>query len=146
MRPAGCADLREALRHPQRLLRGVDREHVVADLHVEPGRLLVQPHERQRGRPILDQIDPLLVVLDRLGALALVRQRCSDLAMQLGHVLEVLLTAVVVEVLLPFLDRRVDPAEPQRQVALLLPDARFLRAVGAAQRDRRLIVRERLLI
>ena len=91
VRAAGRARLAEPLRQPQRLLGGVDREHVVARVHVEPGGLLVQAHELQARRPVLQQVDALLVVLDRRLALALVPQRRADLAVQVGHPLEVLL-------------------------------------------------------
>ncbi len=120
VRAARRAHLAEALGEPQRLLGGVDREHVVARLHVQPGRLLVQAHERERRLAVLDQVDAPLVVLDRLLALALVREPGADLAVQLGDVLEVLAAAVVLERPLPDVDRGVDAAEPQRDVALLL--------------------------
>ena len=115
--------LTERLGEPQRLLGGVDGEHVVADLHVQPGCLLVQPHERQRRRQVLDQVDALLMVLDGLLALALVRQRGADLAVQLGDVLELVLLLVVGQAALPGLDRRLDAPEAQLDVAALLGDA-----------------------
>ena len=124
VRAARRTHLAEPLGEPQRLLGGVDREHVVAGLHVQPRRLLVEAHERQRRLAVLDQVDAALVVLDRLLALALVRQRGADLAVQLGHALEVLAAAVVVERPLPDVDRDVHAAEPQRDVALLLEDPR----------------------
>ena len=117
------ANLAEALGEPQRLLRGVDRQHVVARLHVQPGRLLIQAHERERRLAVLDQVDASLVVLDRLLALSLVREPGADLAVKLGDVLEILATAVMIERPLPDVDRGVDAAEPQRDVALLLEQA-----------------------
>jgi hypothetical protein len=49
--------------------------------------------------------------------------------MQVAHPGEVLLSAVVLETLLPELDRRVDPAEPQRDITLLLRDPCPVRGV-----------------
>ena len=98
--PVGAArepHLIEPLRQTQRLLRRVDRKHVVARLHVQPRGLLVQPHERERRLAVLDQVDAALVVLDRLPALALVGQRRPDLAVQLRHPLGVLALAVVLQ-------------------------------------------------
>ena len=66
VRAAGGARLAEPLGQPQRLLGGVDREHVVARVHVQRGGLLVQAHELEAGRAVLQQVDALLVVLDRL--------------------------------------------------------------------------------
>ena len=80
------------------------------------------------GSPVLDQVDALLVVLDRLLALALVRQPGADLAVQLGDVLEPGRAPDGARAPLPQLDRRVDAAEPQRHVAALLSD-RALTAV-----------------
>ena len=53
VRATGRARLAEALRQSQRLLRRVDGEHVVARVEVEPGRLLVEPHQLDAaaGRP-----------------------------------------------------------------------------------------------
>src|ERR1700730_10622494 len=83
-----------ALGEPQGLLGGVDGEHVVADLHVQPGGLLVEAHQRKGGGTVLDQVDALLMVLDRLRALSLVCERGADLAVQLGYVLEIVSLAV----------------------------------------------------
>ena len=123
VRAAGGARLAEPLGQAERLLRGVDREHVVARVHVEPGGFLVQAHELEARRPVLQQVGALLVVVERLLALALVPERRADLAVQVAHPAQVLLRAVVLEALLPHLDRRVDAAHPQRDVALLLADA-----------------------
>ena len=101
VRAAGRARLAEPLGQAQRLLRRVDGEHVVAGVEVEPGGLLVEPHELEPRRAVLEQVDALLVVLDGRLALALVRERGADLAVQVGHALEVLLAAVPVEALLP---------------------------------------------
>ena len=65
VRPAGRARLVEALGQAQRLLGGVDREHVVAGVHVERGGLLVEANQLDAGRPVLEQVDPALVVVDR---------------------------------------------------------------------------------
>ena len=99
VRAARGARLAEALGQPQRLLGRVDGEHVVARVEVEPGRLLVEAHQLEPRRPVLQQVDALLVVLDGRLALALVREPGTDLAMQVSHPLEVLLAAVPVEAL-----------------------------------------------
>jgi len=52
-----------------------------------------------------------------------VSQPGADLAVQLGDVLEILTRAVVVERPSPDLDRRIHPAEPQGDIALLLEQA-----------------------
>ena len=140
------ANLAEALGEPQRLLRGVDREHVVARLHVQPGGLLIQAHERERRLAVLDQVDASLVVLDRLLALALVRQPGADLAVQLGDVLEVLAAAVMIERPLPDVDRGVDAAEPQRDIALLLEQAGERLGILAGLLERGLVVGERIRV
>ena len=82
---AGGRGLAEALGQPQRLLGGVDREHVVAGVHVERGGLLVEANELEARRPVLEQVDPALVVLDRALAVALVPERGADLAVQVAH-------------------------------------------------------------
>jgi hypothetical protein len=89
---------------------GVDGEHVVAGVEVQPRGLLVEPHELDPRRAVLQQVDALLVVLDRRLALALVRQRRADLAVEVGHPLEVLLPAVPVEAVRPHADRLVHAA------------------------------------
>ena len=89
---------------------GVDREHVVAGVHVERGGLLVQAHELEAGRPVLQQVDPALVVADRALAVALVPEPGADLAVQVADPRQVLLAAVVLEALLPELDGAVDAA------------------------------------
>ena len=61
---AGRRRLAESLREAQRLLGGVDGEHVVAGMHVQRGGLLVEPHQLEARRAVLEQIDALLVVLD----------------------------------------------------------------------------------
>ena len=86
------------------------------------------------------------MVLDRLRALALVRERRADLAVQLGDVLEVTLARCGTRGPLPHRDRGVDATESQRDVALLLADARLLGVIAGAQRDGRLVVGERLLV
>ena len=66
--PVGAARSRrlaEPLGQPQRLLGGVDREHVVSGVHVERRRLLVEAHQLDAGRAVLEQVDALLVVVDR---------------------------------------------------------------------------------
>ena len=93
-------------------------------MHVEGGRLLVEPDELDAGRPVLEQIDAALVVVDRGAALALVPEGGSDLAMQIRDAGEVLLGAVVVEAALPDRDRRVHTSHSQRHVALFLAHAR----------------------
>ncbi|CAA9583896.1 MAG: hypothetical protein AVDCRST_MAG88-3679 [uncultured Thermomicrobiales bacterium] len=123
MGPAGGPGLAQALGQPQRLLRGVDGEHVVAHLQVEPGRLLVQAHELQARVAVLEQVDPALVVLDRRLSLALDGQGRSELAVEVGHPLQVLRAAVEVQALSPHLDGGIDAAQAQRDVALLLTDA-----------------------
>src|SRR5206468_5027260 len=86
-----------------------------------------------------------LVVLDRPLAIALVPERSADLAVQVPDPRQVLLAAVVVEALLPELDRAVDPPEPKRDVAELLGDSRAGRGVEpAADRERHLVVAEGL--
>ncbi len=147
VRAAGGARLAQALGQAQRLLGRVDGEHVVARLHVEPGRLLVEAHQLEAGRAVLEQVDALLVVLDGGAAVALVPVARADLAVQIGEALEVLLQAVVLEALLPHLDRGVHPAEPQRGVALLLAHSgQRLGVVAAGEIARRLEVRERLAV
>ena len=69
---AGGARLAEPLGQPQRLLRRVDGEHVVPGVEVEPGGLLVEAHQLDPRRAVLQQVDAALVVLDRRPALALV--------------------------------------------------------------------------
>ena len=122
VRAAGGARLVQPLGQSERLLRGVDREHVVAGVHVERGRLLVEAHELDARRPVLEQVDPALVVVDRGAALALVPEGRADLAVQIRNPGEVLLGAVVLEAPLPDPDGRVDAAQPQGDVALLLAD------------------------
>ena len=100
-------------------------------MHVQGGRLLVQPHEGERRLQVLDQVDPLLVMLDRLLALALVRERGADLAVQLGDVLHLFALLMVRETPLPHLDRRIDAAQPERNVASLLGDPRAGRGIVA---------------
>ena len=73
VRAAGGARLAELLGEPQRLLGRVDGEHVVAGVQVEPGGLLVEADELDARWPVLQEVDALLVVLDRRLALALVR-------------------------------------------------------------------------
>ena len=146
VRAARGARLAERLREPQRLLGRVDRQHVVADLHVQPGGVLVEPHQRQRRLAVLDQVDALLVVLDRALALALVRERRADLAMELGDVNGVVLAALVLEAALPRGDRRLDPAEAQGDVARLLGDALRRGLVLAGQRRGSGVVAERLVV
>ena len=92
--PVGAARgrrLAEALGEAQRLLGGVDREHVVAGVHVERGRLLVEAHELEARRAVLEQVDAALVVLDRALAVALVPEPGADLAVQVADPREVLL-------------------------------------------------------
>ena len=145
MRAAGRARLAEALREPQRLLGRVDGEHVVARVHVEPRRLLVEAHELEAGRAVLQQVRALLVVVERLLAVALVPQRSADLAVEVAHPPQVLLRAVELEALLPDLDRGVDAAHAERDVALLLVDARErLRVVRVLDVARGLVVLEGL--
>ena len=60
------------------------------------------------------------MVLDRLLTLALVGEAGADLAMKLGHMLEVLTPAVELERPFPHADRSIHAAEPQRNIALLL--------------------------
>ena len=126
----------ESLGEAKGLLRGVDREHVVAGVHVERGRLLVEAHQLDAGRPVLEQVDAALVVVDRGAALALVPERGADLAVQVGDPGEVLLCPVVREAALPDGDGRVDTAHPQRHVALLLADAGDDRPGRATRRAR----------
>ena len=147
VRAAGGARLAEPLGQAQRLLGRVDGEHVVAGVEVQPGRLLVEAHQLEPRRAVLQQVDALLVVLDGRLALALVRERGADLAVQVRHPLEVLLDAVPVEALEPDRDRLVHAAEAQRHVAELLADAH---AVGApvlrADRARVAVVRGRFAV
>ena len=123
--PVGAARRRrlaEALGEAQRLLGGVDREHVVAGVHVERCRLLVEADQLDAGRAVLEQVDAALVVLDRALAVALVPERGADLAVQVADPLQVLLAAVELEALVPDGGRLVDAAEPQGDVAELLRD------------------------
>ena len=120
---AGRPRLAEPLGQPQRLLRGVDREHVVPGVEVEPGRLLVEAHQLDPRRTVLEQVDAALVVLDGRPALALVRERGAGLAVEVRHPLEVLLAAVPVEALLPYPDGLVHAPEAQGHVAELLRHA-----------------------
>ena len=89
---------------------------------------------------------PALVVLDRALAVALVPERGADLAVQVAHPRQVLLAAVVVEALLPDLDRAVDAAEAQGDVAQLLGDPRARSARRAPRRsdERHLVVADGL--
>ena len=130
---AGGARLAEPLGQSQRLLGRVDRQHVVARLHVERGRLLVEADELERGLPVLEQVDALLVVFDRGLALAAMPQRSADLAMKAGHAFEVLLAAVELQALLPYLDCRVHATESQGNVTFLLADAGARRLLVAAE-------------
>ncbi len=137
--------LLELLGEPQRLLRRVDREHVVARVHVERGRLLVEVHELQAGRAVLQEVDALLVALDRLLALAAVPQARADLAVQVGDAREVLLLAVVLERLLPQVHGGADAPHAEGHVGLLLGHARDgARVVRAVDLLRGLVVIERL--
>src|SRR5205085_2141473 len=88
------ARLAEALGQPQRLLRRIDGKHVVTRVHVERCGFLVQADQLEARRTVLEQVDALLVVLDRLARLALVPERCTDLAMQVADPLELLLSAL----------------------------------------------------
>src|SRR4029453_6221739 len=107
----------------ERLLRGIDGEHVVAGVHVQGGSLLVEAHELDAGRAVLEQVDAALVVVDRGAPLALVPERRADLAVQVGDARQVLLGAVIGEAALPDADRAVDATHAQRDVSLLLADA-----------------------
>ena len=98
--PACRRRLAESLRESQRLLGGVDGEHVVAGVHVQRGGLLVQPHQLEARGAVLEQVDPLLVVLDRALAVALVPEPGADLAMQVADPGQVLLAAMEVQALL----------------------------------------------
>ena len=141
VRAACRGRLTEALGEAQRLLGGVDREHVVAGVHVERGRLLVEPDELDARLPVLEQVDAALVVLDRALAVALVPEAGADLAMQVPDPGQVLLAAVIFERLLPGGDRAVDAAESQGDVAELLGDPRpRLRVEAPLQVQRRLVV------
>ena len=124
VRAACDARLLELLREAQRLLRCVDREHVVARVHVERGRLLVEVDQLQARRAVLQQVDALLVALDRELALAPVPQARADLAVQVRDAREVLLLAVVLEALLPQLHGGAHAAHPECDVALLLQHPR----------------------
>ena len=131
--PVGAArggGLVEALGQAQRLLGRVDREHVVAGVHVERGGLLVEADELDARRAVLEQVDPALVILDRAVAIALVPEAGADLAVQVADAGEILLAAVVLEALGPGADRALDPAEAQGDVAELLADPRPDRLVG----------------
>ena len=67
--------------------------------------------------------------------------------MEVGQPLQVLVHAVVLEALLPDVDRGVHTAEPQRGVALLLARARErLGVVAASEVACRLVVHERLAV
>ena len=125
--------LAEPLGEPQRLLRGVDREHVVAGVHVERRRLLVEPDQLDARRAVLEQVDPALVVLDRALAIALLPEPGADLAVQVADPGEVLLAAVVLERLAPGADGAVDPPEPQGDVAELLRPSRARTAAFVAR-------------
>ena len=112
-------------------------------MQVQPGGLLVEAHQLEPRRAVLQQVDALLVVLDRRLALALVREPGADLAVQVGHALEVLLSAVPVEALRPDSDGLVHAPEPQRDVAQLLrhahpraPPSRPRAHGGSARRPR----------
>src|SRR6185312_13299437 len=120
-----------------------DRKHVVARLHVQPRRLLIQAHERERWLSVLDQIDPSLVMLDRVLAITPVGEAGADLAMKLGLALELAASAMVRERPLPRVDRRVDAAESQGDVALLLEQPRERVGVVGRQLARRAVLRER---
>ena len=147
VRAARRRGLAEPLGQPQRLLGGVDGEHVVAGVHVEGGRLLVEADQLDARRAVLEQVDALLVVVDRGLALALVPVGGADLAVQVADPGQVLLAAVEVEAALPDLDRLVDAPDPERDVAHLLPDPGPRRLVdGAVEADRAAVVAERLLV
>ena len=147
MGPAGRRILAKPLGQPQRLLGCVDREHVVAGVHVEGGGLLVEADELEAGRTVLQQVDPALVVLDRALAVSLVPERRADLSMQVANTLEVLLAAVMVQALLPDLRRLVHATEAQGDVAELLRHPRAGVGVEVApQREGLLVVAERLLV
>ena len=96
-----AAGLAEPLGEPQRLLRRVDREHVVAGVHVERRRLLVEADELDARRAVLEQVDAALVVLDRALAIALLPEPGADLAVQVADPGQVLLAAVVLHALAP---------------------------------------------
>jgi len=49
-------------------------------VHVERGGLLVEPDELDARRPVLEQVDASLVVLDRALAVTLVPQAGADLS------------------------------------------------------------------
>ena len=59
VRAARGARLVEPLGQAQRLLGRVDREHVVAGVHVERGGLLVEADELEARRAVLEQVDAL---------------------------------------------------------------------------------------
>ena len=147
VRAAGRARLAEPLGQAQRLLGRVDREHVVAGVHVQPGGLLVEADELEARRPVLQQVRALLVVVERLLALALVPQAGADLAVQVAHPPQVLLRAVELEAFVPHLDRGVHAPHAQRDVALLLAYPRERRrVVRAADLARGPVVLERLRV
>ena len=134
---AGRRRLAEALGEPQRLLGGVDGEHVVAGVHVQRGGLLVEAHELEAGRAVLEQVDPLLVVLDRALAVALVPEPAPILRCRSPTRARSSWRRWKSRHSLPDLDGLVDTAEPQGDVAELLGDPGARRRVElAAQRQR----------
>jgi len=78
-------------------------------VHVEGRRLLVQADELEAWRPVLEQVDSLLIVLDRAFAVPLVPEARADLAVQVADPRQILLAAVEVQALAPDLGRLVDP-------------------------------------
>src|SRR6185436_10323084 len=65
VRAARRARFPEAFGESQRLLGGVDREHVVAGVHVERRGLLIEADQLDARLAVLEQVDAALVVLDR---------------------------------------------------------------------------------
>src|SRR5204862_1560520 len=106
---------------------------------VEGSGLVVEANQLDAGRAVLQQVDALLVVLDRALAVALVPEARADLPVQVADPSQVLLAAMELEAPLPDLDRPVHATEPKRHVTELLGDPR------AAHRVQRLSQRERVL-
>jgi hypothetical protein len=118
---------------------------MLSPVHVERRSLFIEPHELEAGRAVLEEIDSLLIALDRLLALALVPEPGAHLSVQVCNSIQVLLLPVVFEAFFPHLECHVDPTDTQGNIALLFADPRDrARVVWTIDLARSLVVSERL--
>ena len=146
MRTAGRGGLLQLLREAQCLLGRIDRQHVVAGVHVQRRCLLVEAHELARRGAVLQDADTPLVALDCGPQLTLLPQRSGQLAVQVPEPDQILFPALELEALLPGRDGRVDTAQEECDVAVLLAHARARGRVTPVESARRPVVVECLAV